>query len=44
MNSPGDKVIAGIQANTTSGVFSVTNDLMVANPTKKKIKDKKGKN
>ena len=43
VNSPGDKVIAGIQANTTSGVFSVTNDLMLASSTKKKMKDKKAK-
>ena len=43
VNSQGDKVIAGIQANTTSGVFSVTNDLMLASSTKKKMKDKKGK-
>ncbi len=43
VDSPGDKVIAGIQANTTFGVFSVTNDLVVANPTKKKMKDEKGK-
>jgi osmotically-inducible protein OsmY len=30
VNSEADRNIAGIRANTVSGVFSVTNNLMVA--------------
>ena len=35
VDSKADKDIAGIQANTVSGVFKVTNDLEVASDTKK---------
>jgi osmotically-inducible protein OsmY len=35
VNSETDKSIAGIQANSTSGVFSVDNDLVVENSAKK---------
>ena len=36
VDTPGDKVIAGIQANQVFGVFSVDNDLVVANESMKK--------
>ena len=43
VDTAGDKAIAGIQANSTSGVFAVTNDLVVANLAKKKMKGGKKK-
>lgn len=36
VDNEGDKNIAGIQANTVSGVFAVENELMVANEAKPK--------
>jgi hypothetical protein len=38
VDTDGDKQIAGLQANSTPGVFSVTNNLQVLNPGKKKKK------
>ena len=38
VDTSGDKVIAGIQANQVFGVFSVDNDLVVANESMKKAK------
>ncbi len=38
VDTPGDKVIAGIQANQVFGVFRVDNDLVVANESMKKAK------
>ncbi len=38
VDTPGDKVIAGIQVNQVFGVFSVDNDLVVANESMKKAK------
>ena len=38
VNNQADASIAGMQANTTAGVFSVDNDLMVANEGKEKEK------
>lgn len=35
VNNDGDKAIAGIQANSTPGVFSVDNDLIVAGAARK---------
>jgi osmotically-inducible protein OsmY len=40
IDSEGDKNIATLQANTVSGVFSVTNNLAVLNPSKKKEEKK----
>ena len=38
IDNEGDKNIAGIRANGVSNVFSVTNNLQVLNPPKKKKK------
>ncbi len=36
VDTEGDKQVAGMQANSTAGVFSVTNNLEVLNPSKRK--------
>jgi hyperosmotically inducible protein len=36
IDTEADKSIAGMQANSVSGVFSVTNNLQVLNPRKPK--------
>ena len=43
VDNSGDKTIAGIQANGVFGVFSVTNDLVVANRAKEKMMKSKKK-
>ena len=40
VDTESDKTIAGLQANSVSGVFSVTNNLHVLQPPKKKKKNK----
>ena len=42
VNRESEKNIAGIQANSVNGVFSVTNNIMALKPDKKKDKKKKG--
>jgi len=43
VDTSGDKTIAGMQANFTPGVFSVENDLVVANQQLKELENEKKK-